>query len=379
MREAASRVGLDFERQAKAKEYARIRRRLMLVDLGMGAAYLLAWLVSGGYLAVGDRMETLTTVPALEALLFGVIFALPYVLLGLPLAYYRSFWLPHRYGQSNQAFAHWMGDQFKRLTIIGVLGGVAAEVVYWLLRATPEWWWLYAGGLGLLFMVGLATLYPVLIMPLFFKFTPLEDEDLAARLTRLAERAGTNVKGVFRFDMSRRAKNANAELTGMGATRRIVLSDTLLDEFTPDEIEIALAHELGHHVHHDVLLGVALYSVLALAGFFAAHVVLAGSVETFGLDGMADPAGMPVLALVGGATGLMTMLLTNAYWRWRERMADRYALQATHNAAAFASMMTRLANQNLADADPERWVVLLLYSHPPIRERLAMAEAWGEK
>jgi STE24 endopeptidase len=228
----------------------------------------------------------------------------------------------------------------------------------------------------LLFTVVIATLSPVLIMPLFFKFTPLEDQDLAARLIRLAERARTNVKGVFRFDMSTRTKSANAALTGMGATRRIVLGDTLLDEFTPDEIETVLAHELGHHVHNDMLLGVAINSVTTLAGFLVAHLGLRWGVEVFGLDSIADPAGMPLLALVGGAIGLIAMPAANAYSRWRERMADQYALEATSKGAAFASAMTRLANQNLADADPERWVVVLLYSHPPIRERVAMAEAW---
>lgn len=379
MSEAASMMVLDAERQHKAKEYARIRRRLMLVDLGLGAAYLMVWLATGWHIAARDWIRTMTTAPALEVLMFGVIFAVPYIVLDLPLSYYSGFSLPHRYGQSNQTLTNWISDQIKGLAISGVLGGLVAEIVYWLLRVAPEWWWLYAGGVMLLFTVVIATLSPVLIMPLFFKFTPLEDEDLAARLIRLAERAGTNVRGVFRFDMSTRTKNANAALTGMGATRRIVLGDTLLDEFTPDEIETVLAHELGHHVHNDMLLGVAINSVLTLAGFFVAHLVLGWGVRVFGLDGIADPAGMPLLALVGGVIGLIAMPAGNAYSRWRERMADQYALEATGKGAAFASAMTRLANQNLADADPERWVVVLLYSHPPIRERVAMAQAWNSQ
>jgi STE24 endopeptidase len=216
-----------------------------------------------------------------------------------------------------------------------------------------------------------------LILPLFYTFTPLEDEDLSDRLIALAGRAGTQVRGVFRFDMSTRTKSANAALMGLGSTRRIVLGDTLLDEFTSDEIETVLAHELGHHVHRDVTLGIAANSLLTLASFWTAHLVLRWSVGVFQLDGIADPAGMPILALVTAILGLIAMPLGNAYSRWRERMADRYALESTRKPQAFADAMTRLANQNLADADPERWVVLLLHSHPPIRERVAAAQEFA--
>jgi STE24 endopeptidase len=251
------------------------------------------------------------------------------------------------------------------------------QIVYWLLRAAPDLWWLYAGGVMLLLTVVFASLAPVLIMPLFFKFTPLEDDDLAQRLIALAERAGTQVRGVFRFDMSTRTKSANAALMGLGSTRRIALGDTLLDEFTADEIETVLAHELGHHVHRDIVLGIIINSALTLLTFWVAALALRWGVGVFGLAGIADPAGLPLLALVGGILGLIAMPLGNAYSRWRERMADRYALESTGKPDAFADAMTRLANQNLADADPERWVVILLYSHPPIRERVAAAEAFS--
>jgi STE24 endopeptidase len=377
MNEGTTPVSLDTERQELAQKYARVRRRLLLIDLGLGGLYLGVWLAGGLYLALRDWVTTFVSAPAVLVALFSLGFALPYTLLDLPLSYYGGYVLPHRYGQSNQTLGNWIGDQIKGLAMGGVLGLALVEVIYWLLRIAPRLWWLYAGGVMLFFTVILTGLTPVLIMPLFFKFTPLEDEELSSRLIALAQKAGTSVKGVFRFDMSTRTKSANAALAGLGATRRIVLGDTLLDEFTADEIETILAHELGHHVHRDIALGIAVNSALTLASFWIAHLILRWSVGVFRLDGLADPAGLPVLILVTAVLGLIAMPPGNAYSRWRERKADRYALEATAKPQAFADAMTRLANQNLSDADPERWVVWLLYSHPPIGERVAAAEAFA--
>jgi STE24 endopeptidase len=247
--------------------------------------------------------------------------------------------------------------------------------VYWLLRATGPAWWLWAAGGYVLFAVVLVNLAPVLIMPLFNQYVPLGEEhaELAARLTALAARAGTRVSGVFRFDMSRRTKAANAALTGLGHTRRIILGDTLLDEFSVDEVETVIAHELGHHVHRDIPVGILVGALITLAGLGLASRALNWGTAALGFDGAADIAALPLFALTLGVFGLALMPLTNAYSRWRERLADGYALEATHKPEAFASAFVRLANQNLGDADPEPWAVFLFATHPPIRERVEAA------
>jgi STE24 endopeptidase len=259
-----------------------------------------------------------------------------------------------------------------------VLGGILIEVVYAVLRLSPEWWWLWVAGIMLIFNVLLANLAPVLLMPVFYKFVPLGDEhaDLVERLLRLAERAHTRVLGVFKFDLSRRTKAANAALTGLGNTRRIILGDTLIVEFTPDEIETVLAHELGHHVHKDIPIGIALESGMTLVGLYLASLGLSWGVAFLGFSSISDVAAMPLLLLVMGAYGLVTMPLGNAFSRWRERRADQYALRSTNNGAAYASALARLANQNLADADPEPWVEFLLYSHPALTKRISMAQGF---
>lgn len=370
-------VTLDTERQTTAKAYAGIRRRLMVLDLALGAAYFILWIALGWHIALGGWVADLTASPWLQVALFAVMFGTPYFVLDLPLSYYSGFVLPHRYDQSTQDRKGWVLDQIKGLALSLVLGAVMLEIIYWLLRAAPDLWWLYAAGVVLLFTVVLSILSPVLIAPLFFKFTPLEDDELVARLMKLAERAGTNVKGVYRFDMSTRTKSANAALMGLGSTRRIVLGDTLLDEFSADEIETVLAHELAHHVHHDIPLLTAVNTVLTLVSFFIAHLVLGWVVANTALVSLGDPASLPVFGLVMGAVGLISMPLGNALSRWRERMADDYALAETHMPDAFADAMTRLANQNLGEYDPEPWVVFLLYSHPPIRDRVETARRFA--
>ena len=369
-------VSLDPERQKEAKAYARIRHRLLAVEVALSALYTAAWLLLGWSTRLRAILEGLTTNVWLLVAGFGFVFGAAYTLLELPLSYYAGFVLPHRFHLSTQTVMGWIGDQVKGVMLVAVLGGALLETIYAVLRATPDGWWLWAGGLMLLVNVVLTQLAPVLIFPLFFKFVPLGQEhaELADRLMRLAERADAHVRGVFKFDMSRRTKAANAAVVGLGNTRRIILGDTLLQEFTPDEIETVLAHELGHHVHRDIPLGIAVESVVTLGGLWLASLGLRWSVAVFGFAGPADVAALPVLALVMGAYALVTMPLGNAFSRWRERCADEYALRSTNKAAAYAAALTRLANQNLSEAEPEPWVEFLLYSHPALGKRIATAQ-----
>ncbi len=372
---------LDPERQKKAKEYARISRRLWLVNTSVSVIYTLAWLLFGWSMALRNWLTgrgTLLINPWLLVPVFVFIFGGIYFLLDLPLSYYSGFILPHRYDQSTQTLKDWIMDQVKGMLIGGPIGLILLELLYFALRATGGLWWLWAVGGLLVFNVLLSNLAPVLIMPIFNKFVPLGEEhkDLAERLLKLAERAHTKVRGVYKFDMSRRTKSANAALTGIGNTRRIVLGDTLINEFTPDEIETVLAHELGHQVHRDILLLITFGTVSTLVGFYLASLAMNWAVAFFGFTSVSDVAAFPALGLILGIYGFLTSPLDNAVSRWRERLADEYALQTTGKKEAFASAFVRLANQNLGEVDPEKWVVFMFYSHPPLAERIAMAKNW---
>jgi STE24 endopeptidase len=376
---------LDPEKQKQAKEYARINRRLWLVDTTFSAVYALVWLFLGWSISLRTWLSTLITdnwslatgADWLLVAFFAVIFGGIYAILNLPLGYYSGFVLPHRFGQSNQSFKDWVIDQLKGLAIGVPLGLLVLELMYLALRLTGDLWWLWVAGGMLVFTVLLSNLAPVLIMPLFNKFVPLGDEhkELEERLLKLAESADTKVKGVFKFDMSKRTKSANAALTGIGNTRRIVLGDTLINEFTADEIETVLAHELGHHFHRDIPLLIAFGTLSTTLSLYLASLALTWAIAFFGFTSAADIAAFPALGLILGLYGLITMPLDNAISRWRENMADDYALQSTQKGEAFASAFTRLANQNLGEIDPEKWVVFMFHSHPPLGERIAKAQS----
>lgn len=369
-------TSLDTERQKQAKEYARIQRRFMFLDLALGAALLLAWLLTGWSVQLRDWITGWTTNPWLAVLVFGAIFGGAFTLLDLPLSYYTGFILPHRFKQSNQDLKGWLVDLVKGLLVSIVLGGLVLEGIYYLLRSVQEAWWLWTAGFFLLFNVLLANLAPVLLFPIFYKFSPLAEEDqaLEERLKALSEKAGTPVMGVFRFDMSRRTKSANAGLTGLGNTRRIILGDTLLDEFTPDEIETVLAHELGHQANHDIPLGMAVGTAITLGGLFLTSLVLNWGVKAFGFQSTADLAALPLFVICLGIYSLLTSPLNNGFSRWRENLADVYALQLTGKGAAYAAALRRLSDQNLAEVDPPAWVEFILHSHPALSKRIRRAE-----
>ncbi len=372
-------MGIDVARQAKANEYARIRHRLLAVNLLLSAAAFVFVLASGLSAWLRDVVLALTPDPFLSTAVYFAAGVLAYGLLFSPLSYYSGFVLPHRYGLSVQSLGGWLLDVAKGGALSLVLGGIVIEVIYWLLRVVPEGWWLIAAGVMLLFSVVLATLAPVLIFPIFIKFKPLDYPELANRLVQLAAQARTRVNGVYTMVLSDRTTAANAAFMGMGSTKRIVLGDTLYKNFTADEIETILAHELGHQVHNDITRGIAVQTVLTLAGFFVANLILQLGIAFFGFEGIADLAAMPLLGLALGAFGLITMPLGNWYSRQREVAADRYALETTHNPRAFISAFEKLANQNLSEVEPEPWVEWLLYDHPSIGRRLAMGSRYLER
>src|SRR5260221_484954 len=217
------------------------------------------------------------------------------------------------------------------------------EFVFLTLALAPNTWWLWVGVALLLATVVLTNVGPILVVPLFYKLTPLPDGEVKARLLALADRARTRVRGVYSMNLSVRTKAANAMVMGLGNTRRIIVGDTLLNTFTPDEIEVVMAHELGHQVHRDIPKLILVQSSVTLGGLYLVNVALHAVVgATPRFVGVADVATMPLLAALAGIFGVITLPLNNTFSRWVERQADAYALQSTHKTAAFIDAMTRL-------------------------------------
>ena len=357
-------------RQEKARKYAKSRRCLAFGDLVLAGILLLLLVFSG----LSVRLAGLLTLPVVPAAtIYFVAVMVTYGVLSAPLSYYRGFVLPHRYGLSIQKFTGWLGDEAKAggLSLAFSAGIVAA--IYWFITIFPLMWWLLGWGTVVLLSLILTTLAPIIIVPLFFKMKPLDDTDLKLRLEQLAQRAKVGVCGVYAIELSSKGTTANAALMGLGNTKRIVLSDTLLQRYSPPEIEIITAHELGHHLHSDTFRLLVIHAAIWLVGFYVADLALNASVLPLGFSGISDIAALPLLMLILATFSLLVAPVTNTYSRHLEVAADEYALRLTDNPKSFINTMTKLADQNLAEAQPSRWVELLIYDHPGYNKRVEHA------
>ena len=364
----------------KSSRYQRLKRQSSIVSLAWGVLLLAGLVWSGAHIVLRDAADAV--VPAAlpwrdGAIVFAYVALLSAVneIVTLPLAFYSGFLLEQRYNLSTETSAGWLRDQAKSFAVGLVLAGGAAEAVYWCIRRWPDGWWAPAGLLFTVLIVGLTNLAPVVLLPLFYTVKPLSRDALRTRLLALAERAGARVLGAYEWGLGGKTRKANAALAGLGGTRRILVSDTMLAEYSDDEIEVVLAHEIAHHVHGDIWKGIALESVLIVAGFYLASRALNALGGVVGLRGVDDVAGLPLLLLAAGAVSVVMVPAANAMSRALERRADRFALELTKNPVAFISAMRRLGAQNLAEEDPSRLVQWLFYSHPPIGDRIAAARA----
>ena len=370
----------------KATRYHRLKRYVSVLGFGWAALLLVGLSVSGGSVALRSvaestarRMTGDVWLAGTTVLVYVAFLSLLNEVVSLPLGLYSGHLVERRYGLSNESLGRWMVDEAKSFAIGLLFSWGGATLVYALIRVSPERWWLSAGALFAFLIVGLTNLAPVLLLPLFYTVKPLDQGALRRRLLSLAERAGARVLGVYEWGLSEKTKKANAALAGLGRTRRILVSDTMLAEYSDEEIEVVLAHELAHHVHGDIWKGIVFESALVLAGCYLSARALSSLSTWLGLREVADPAGLPLLLVAAGGVSLVMVPVAHALSRAYERRADRFALNLTKNPGAFISAMRRLGAQNLAEEDPSQLVQWLFYSHPPIRERIASAQAFRSR
>jgi STE24 endopeptidase len=362
---------------AHVKRYHRTGRILAVVGYLLDLGLLLALLFAGWSLALRNVALHYSAHAWLALLIYLALFGIIMQVADLPLDYLSGFWLEHRYGLSNLTLAGWVKDQLKGLAVGGTLAVVAVEFLYAVIRHWPGRWWIICalGFIGL--FVLLANLAPVLIFPIFFKVKPLENPSLTERLLELSRRARTRVKGVFEWKLSEKSKKANAALMGIGNTRRIILSDTLLEQFKDEEVEAVLAHELGHHVHRHILQIILIQSAATFVGFYLIGRIVSRLGPHFGFQGPADFANLPLLALAATALSLVLLPAVNAYSRAMERQADTYALRSIASPSFFITSMEKLAELNLAERQPHPWIEFIFHSHPSIQKRIDFAQKFA--
>jgi STE24 endopeptidase len=365
---------------AEAREYNRNKRWLEMGDLALSFGFLAALLATGWTNTLRDWAVAMARDHYILQLFYYVLFlSILSKVLGFGLDYY-GFRLEHRFNLSSQRLGSWLKDSAKGWVLGLVLGTILCEIVYALIRTSPDHWWIFGWLIFLGLFVFFAQIAPVVLFPLFYKFVPLQNEALKQRLTRLGERAGTRIRGVYEWKLSEKTKKANAALTGLGRTRRIIVADTLLENYSEDEIEAVLAHELGHHVHGHILKMIFVEAIVTLVGFWAANEVLHYAIDQQHMfEHMSDFANLPLLALVSTGLSVLLMPALNAYSRHSERQADVYCWKSVPSIAPYVSAMEKLNRQNLSESHPSRLVEILFHSHPPVSKRIAAAEEWARK
>lgn len=363
----------------KAARFHRLQRRCFWFSVATRAFTLLA-LVPGG-LARGIRelavslTGTSASAPATVAA-FTLLVLLVLELVALPQRFYQVFVLERRYGLSDVSLRVWLVNELKGLGVGVVLVLTAAEFVYVALARWPIWWWAATAAAGALAVIGLARLTPIVLLPLFYRCKPLDRATLRSRIESLSQRAGVPVLGVYEWSLGEKTRRANAALVGTGRSRRILLSDTLLAHYSDDEIEVILAHELGHHAHRDIRNGLVIETILIAVACAAAAGALHFLWRPLGLEGPTDVAGLPLLALTAGILSFLTTPVLNAWSRRNEHRADRFALRLTERPDAFVSALRRLAAQNMAEERPSAATLWLFHTHPPFEQRIQAARAF---
>lgn len=359
---------------SQAKHYSRIKLIFSLIGTALSFAVTLAILVSGISLRADLMAHSATDSPYIALLLFSALLGVLNGIFSLPLSFYSGYVLEHRFNLSNQNFFQWLWEQLKAFLVSIPIAAPLALLFYFFLREYQSFWWLPVATTMFVVSIVLSKIAPVFIMPLFYKFTPLENDLLKERILTLCKNTRMNVTGIFTFNLSKTTKKANAGFAGIGKSKRIILGDTLMQHFSNDEIETVFAHELGHYVHGHIWKNILVGTLSIYVGLFITSKLYFVSLGWFGFSAVDQLAALPLLVLWLGVYSVVTSPLSNVLSRKYEFEADRYALEKTGNVSAFASTMRKLAEMNLADAAPHPIIEFLFYSHPSIEKRIHAAE-----
>lgn len=369
---------LDREKQLQAKLYEKEKRLLGLVSMFLSLGILLTFYYSGfsEWLANFSLGHSIIW----TFLIYVVTFHLVFAILSFPLHFYSDYLHEHKWKFSNQTVKSWLWERVKSFLVSLVIVFILLGLLFWIMASYPRLWWLIGGlAMGVVSVI-FATLIPVVILPLFNKYTPIENPELTSALEVILSGGGLKSSGFFKEDMSKQTKKENAFLAGLGKTRRVVLGDNLMDNMSIPEIESIIAHEVGHYKFKHIWKGMAIGLPQQLLVFFLLDLIMRTLFPEFLSSTRVNLTLLPMMAILAGVlSGLLFTVMSNAISRHFEAQSDRYALENINNPNSFLTALAGLADRNLANAYPSWWVKLLYYSHPPIGERLQMAENFQRK
>jgi STE24 endopeptidase len=358
------------ERDRRAKKYSRTHQILSLTGSIIFFAVLLILIFTGLSKDIEGIAYSYTSNNYLALLIFLGIIGVGQGLINFPLDFYSGYILEHKYDLSNQTITGYFKEKLKGFVLGLVIGIPLMFAFYYILSNSGEMWWLVLGIVMFTFSILLGRIAPTVIMPLFYKFVPVENEDIKNRLLELCKKTGVKVQGIFTFDMSKNTKKANAAFTGMGKSRRIILGDTLMNNFSVSEIETVFAHEVGHYTKRHILKMMTVSTLVTFLGLFITAKLYEASLGYFGFTAVNEIAALPLLFLYLSLYGLVTTPISNIQSRMYEWEADTFALETTKDKVSFVSAMEKLAEQNLADKTPNKIIEFLFHSHPSLEKRI---------
>ncbi len=362
-----------------SKKYNNIKLGFSIGEGILSFILILLFVMTGLSLGLQNYINHFTSNSYLLFLLFTIITGVAGAIIFSPLNFYTGFYLEHKFNLSNQTFIKWIWEGAKGVAVSSVIGVPILLFFYYTLNKFGNLWWLPLAIVLFLVSVILARVVPIIILPLFYKVTPIDDEDLKSRINTLAKDAGIKVENVYKFNMSKNTKKANAAFTGIGKSKRILLGDTLLENYTKDEIETVIAHELGHYKKKHIVKNIVIGTAASFLTLFLISYFYKISIHWFGFDKIIIVAALPILSLWIMLIGLVQTPLTNILSRKYEYEADEYAVSSTRKPTAFKSTLEKLTEQNLGDKDPHPFVEWFFYSHPSIKNRISALEEFVEK
>jgi STE24 endopeptidase len=365
---------LDEKRQTLAKRYEKENRLLGLAGSALSLVLLAAFFETDLSARLANLWRGWPMVWPFLAYTAGLLAWL--TILSLPLRFYRGYVHEHKWDFSTQRVKGWLVDQAKSFTVGLVMAWLVLALLLWIMARFPRTWWLIAGLAMAFVSVIMATLLPVVILPIFHRYTPIENKDLTDALKEILAKEGLKSSGFFQEDMSRRTRKENAFLAGLGKTRRVVLGDNLIKQMTVPEIVSVIGHEVGHFRYKHIWKGVVVGTLEQLAVFFFLSLVMRAAFPGFPGSAREVLTVLPVMLIIGGtASSLVFGPFSNALSRYFERQADLYTAAHVKDPHAFATALAGLADRNLSNAYPTWWVKVLYYTHPPVGERLQYIES----
>lgn len=359
---------------AEAKRYNKIKIRISIIDMILSTAFISVLAFSGIARIIVQYIEPYSGDPYFSFLLFLAVVGVISSVMNFPLDFYSGYLLEHRFNLSTQNIFMWALDKIKSFALSLAFGIPVALAFFYFLRMTGVDWWLYFGVFVFCLGILIARLAPIIIFPIFYKFEPLSDDIIIKRITDIVSEHKIEIKGIFTFNLSKETKKANAAFTGIGKSKRIILSDTLIQNFTPDEIAVIFAHEVGHYKKRHIAKNIMISGLGIFVSLFLCSRLYDWTLVQFGFFSTADIAAIPILFFYLTIFGIITMPLLNALSRHYEIEADRFTLQVTGDRDSFISSMEKLAKINLADKDPGPITEIIFYSHPSIKKRIAFAK-----